>query len=90
LGNHQPAVRCQNPLKRWSKGKVVRGNLKGRTFEKRRAQPKYSSGVRDGVLKQQLRLGSEGYVNEVLRHHRVVKLAAGSSVSIKKISVRTL
>jgi hypothetical protein len=67
---------------------------KGLTVEKRRrAQLKCNNDIRYRGLKQQLRLGSKGNVNETLRGTAVlavVKLAAGSSVGIQKMSVKTM
>jgi hypothetical protein len=93
-GNQRPAVGCRNPLKMPTKDNVVRGTPKGRTFEKRRRrQHKFNNGIIDRGLKQQLRLGGKGSVNETLRQTivlKVIKLAAGSCIRIPKMSVKTL
>jgi hypothetical protein len=90
----EPAVGHHNPWKRRTKDDVVRGAPKGRTFQKRRRkQPKFNNGIRDRGLKQQLRLGSKENFKEALERtivFKIVKLAAGSSVRIKKMSVKTL
>jgi hypothetical protein len=63
-------------------------------FEKRRqTQPKFDNGIRDRGRKEQLCLGCKGPVEEAVRQALVlefVKLAAGSSVRIRKMSVNTL
>jgi hypothetical protein len=72
----------------------VRGAPKGRTFAKgRRTKPKRNKGMRNRGLKQQLRLGSKGNINETFRENlglEITKGIAGTSVMIRKISVETL
>jgi hypothetical protein len=71
----------------------VRGAPKGRTFVKRsRTKPRRKNGIRDEGLKQ-LRLGSKGNINEIFRDNlglEITKRIAGTSVMIRKISVKTL
>jgi hypothetical protein len=90
----EQTVGHRNPWKRRDKDDVLWGAPKKRTFERRwRTQPKFNKGIRDRGLKQQLRLGCKGNVKEALWKTtvlKIVKLAAGSSAKIPKMSVKTL
>jgi hypothetical protein len=59
---------------------------------RRWTQPKFNNGIRHRGLKQQLRLGSKGNVNEALKQTMglEVKLGVGTSVRFPKMSVKTL
>jgi hypothetical protein len=76
------------------KNKVVPRSQKGWTIGKRRrAQPESISGIRIQGLKKQLRLGKEKTSGRIIRKALVLVIAkrtAGSSVRIRKMSVRTL
>jgi hypothetical protein len=77
-----------------SKGNVVQGTRKGRSFGKRcRTQPECNNGIRHRDLKERLRLGSKGNVNETFREtlwQEIAKKIVGFSVRIRKMIVRTL
>jgi hypothetical protein len=72
----------------------VRGVPKRRTFVKwRRAKPRRNSGIRGGGVKQQLRLGSKGNINEIFKENlglEITNRMAGTSFMIRKTSVKTL
>jgi hypothetical protein len=56
-------------------------------------QLKFNNGIRDRGLKQQLWLWSKGNINETMRQTivpKVIKVAARSSIRIRKINVKTL
>lgn len=56
-------------------------------------QPKFNNGIRDQGWKKQLGLGTKETFHEALRKTlglEAVKLAAGSSVRIKKMSIKAL
>jgi hypothetical protein len=78
--DHEPAAGYCNPKERWAKDDVMWGAPKGWTVEKRLwTQLKFSNGIRDRGLKQQLLLRSKGNVSETLRQTivlEVIKLAA--------------
>jgi hypothetical protein len=73
---------------------VARGTSKGRTSRKRcRAQPECNSGIRNRDLKERLLLGSRRTLNKTFRQTaglEIVKRTIGSSVRIRKTSIKTL
>jgi hypothetical protein len=87
-GDKRPAVGYRNARKRWTKDDLVSGTPKARTFDKRRCvQPKCNYGIWDRGMKQQLRLGSNGNINEALRQIielEIIKRIIGSSFRIRK------
>jgi hypothetical protein len=103
-GDHHLAVRHRRqPKKRTQGDGGSRNNLtaaghRGPTVEKRRWKgPECNNGIRNRGLKQKLRLGnkktlSKENAKETLRQTiqlKVVKLGSGSSMRIRKMSVKT-
>jgi hypothetical protein len=79
---------------RQTKDNVLREAPEKWKFEKRRRpQSKRYNGIKDRGLKQQLRLGSEENIYETLNQTivlKIVKLASGSSIEIRKMSVKIM
>jgi hypothetical protein len=93
-GDHQPAVRYRNPLKRRTQGDVIRGIHKEPTSERRRLTgPERNNGVKNRDMKEQLCLGSKRTLGETFRHTIELEIAGrivGPSIGLRKVSDRTL
>jgi hypothetical protein len=76
------------------KDSVVQGTRKGWTFGKKHwVQPECNNGIRNRDLQELLRLESKGKVNKTFRETlglEITKRTAGSSIRIRKMSVRAL
>jgi hypothetical protein len=76
------------------KGNVVQETQKEQTFRKRCwMQQECNNGIKNRDLKEQLCLGSKGNVNKTFRETlglEITNRIARSSVTIRKMSVRTL
>jgi hypothetical protein len=84
----------QNAQKQQTKDNVICGTPKGWTFKKRRwVQPECNNGIKDRGLKEQLHLGTKRVFNKTIRLTLGlvdIKLAAGSSIRIPKMSIKKL
>jgi hypothetical protein len=93
-GDHQPAIRYRNLLKKRTQDNVIRETHKGPTSKRRRLTgPESSNGIKNRGMEEQVCLGSKRTLGETFWQTVELEIAertVGPSIGLRKVSDRTL